>query len=175
MFLAVLVHFAFLATFTWLNVLSFDIWWTFRFECLNTVWKMKHETHFPFRFQMRSQKLGRRFIFYSLYAWSVPTLIVLFGQIVDNVRVLAKFISQPGFGTLKCWFQCKATFPIQHQNFDFLFSLQLLRRTSSSSTVPCLFSSSATSFSSRWQQRRCAEHGTRTIPVCSTANKRWCN
>lgn len=70
---------------------------------------------------MRSQKLGRRFIFYSLYAWSVPTLIVLFGQIVDNVRVLAKFISQPGFGTLKCWFHSKATFPIQHQNFDFLF------------------------------------------------------
>lgn len=28
---AVLVHFAFLATFTWLNVLSFDIWWTFKY------------------------------------------------------------------------------------------------------------------------------------------------
>ncbi len=28
---AVTVHFAFLATFTWLNVLSFDIWWTFKY------------------------------------------------------------------------------------------------------------------------------------------------
>jgi hypothetical protein len=31
---AVTVHFAFLATFTWLNVLSFDIWWTFKYSTL---------------------------------------------------------------------------------------------------------------------------------------------
>lgn len=28
---AVIVHFTFLSTFTWLNVMSFDIWWTFRY------------------------------------------------------------------------------------------------------------------------------------------------
>jgi len=28
---AIIVHFAFLSTFTWLNVMSFDIWWTFRY------------------------------------------------------------------------------------------------------------------------------------------------
>lgn len=94
--LAVLVHFAFLATFTWLNVLSFDIWWTFNDR----------------RLPRRSHQLGRRFIYYSLYAWSVPTLIVLFGQIVDNVRGLANHISQPGFGTLKCWFHTPGSFYI---------------------------------------------------------------
>ena len=29
-YIAFVVHFAFLAAFTWLNVMSFDIWWTFR-------------------------------------------------------------------------------------------------------------------------------------------------
>ncbi len=31
LYAAVIVHFTFLSTFTWLNVMSFDIWWTFRY------------------------------------------------------------------------------------------------------------------------------------------------
>ena len=31
--LAVLVHFACLATFAWLNVLCFDLWWDIRYNC----------------------------------------------------------------------------------------------------------------------------------------------
>jgi hypothetical protein len=53
------------------------------------------------------QQLGRRFIFYSLYAWGVPFIIVLVGQILDNIKNLPPNIVKPGFGQLKCWFLSK--------------------------------------------------------------------
>ena len=48
-------------------------------------------------------QLGRRFIFYSIYAWCVPFLIVIIGQILDNTNS-PDYIIKPGFGGLKCWF-----------------------------------------------------------------------
>jgi hypothetical protein len=61
------------------------------------------------RLPRRNQKLGRRFAYYSLYAWSVPTIIVVFGQIVDNVKGLSEHIYQPQFGIFKCWFHSKCS------------------------------------------------------------------
>lgn len=50
------------------------------------------------------QHLGRRIIFYSIYAWGVPFIIVLVGQILDHVKNLPQHIVTPGFGEVKCWF-----------------------------------------------------------------------
>ena len=49
------------------------------------------------------QHLGRRIIFYSIYAWGVPFVIVLVGQILDHVNV-ASHVVKPNFGVVKCWF-----------------------------------------------------------------------
>lgn len=97
--LAVIVHFTFLSTFTWLNVMSFDIWWTF------SDLRPRNSRH-------GRQHLGRRIIFYSIYAWGVPFIIVLVGQILDHVKNLPQHIVTPGFGEVKCWFFEKEAFLI---------------------------------------------------------------
>ncbi|XP_057366331.1 LOW QUALITY PROTEIN: G-protein coupled receptor Mth2-like [Daphnia carinata] len=155
--LAVVVHFAFLSTFTWLNVMSFDIWWTF--SPLNTSTNAKAAA-VTFWMQMLANKttsssstmtqprdrlptdddymtehsdesglipicdlrprnsrhgrqhLGRRIIFYSIYAWGVPFIIVLVGQVLDHVKNLPQHIVTPGFGEVKCWFFEKEAFLI---------------------------------------------------------------
>jgi hypothetical protein len=48
--------------------------------------------------------LGRRIIFYSIYAWGVPFIIVLVGQVLDHLKNLPQHIVTPGFGEVKCWF-----------------------------------------------------------------------
>lgn len=89
---AVLVHYAFLSAFSWLSVFSFDIWRTFS------------------DLQMPSSRagynqLGIRFICYSVYAWSVPLVIVSVGQILDYyVDDLPRYIVTPQFNGIKCWF-----------------------------------------------------------------------
>ena len=89
LFAAVMVHFTFLSTFTWLNVLSFDIFSEFFFLKKN------------------GKQIDRSFIFYSIYAWGVPFVMVLVGQILDHLKDdLPSNIIKPDFGVLKCWF-CK--------------------------------------------------------------------
>jgi len=91
--LAVTSHFTWLASFTWLNVMSFDIWWTFS--------DLKPRS---LRHHNRRHHLGFRFLMYSLYAWGVPTLIVSVGQILDNVANVPENIIKPDFGVYSCWF-----------------------------------------------------------------------
>lgn len=143
---AVVTHFSFLASFTWLNVMSFDIWMTFNFLSDNvesaTYWlellstssnhprpmasdepqpstKMMDEGvpsdreacdeaesdlgvgGFRARSSRNRHRLGRRFIWYSVYAWGLPLVIVAVGQILDNVPTT---ILRPNFGVVKCWF-----------------------------------------------------------------------
>ena len=48
--------------------------------------------------------VGKRLFFYSMFAWGVPLLIVITGQILQNVDELPSNIVTPGFGLKKCWF-----------------------------------------------------------------------
>jgi len=93
----VVAHFSWLSSFTWLNVISFDIWWTFR------EFKPRSSSHRPGR-----HHLGFRFFVYSLYAWGVPIIIVLIGQILDHTSNLPESIIKPNFGNPRCWFEDKA-------------------------------------------------------------------
>jgi len=92
--LAVIAHFTWLASFTWLNVMSFDIWLTFS--------DLKPRSS---RQNGRRHRLGSRFVFYSIYAWGVPTLIVVIGQILDNSPNVPNNILKPEFGVTRCWFK----------------------------------------------------------------------
>ena len=46
-----------------------------------------------------------RFIFYSLYAWGVPLIIVAIGQILNNAGGVPDGVLKPNFGELKCFFR----------------------------------------------------------------------
>ena len=50
------------------------------------------------------EKLRRRFIFFSLYAWGIPLIIVVIGQIFDNLPDLNPDAIRPNFGQEACWF-----------------------------------------------------------------------
>ncbi|XP_044598091.1 G-protein coupled receptor Mth2-like [Cotesia glomerata] len=81
---------SFLAAFSWLNVMCFDIWWTFR--GYNGVVYINRES------------LGRRkrFLLYSCYAWGLPLLSSLFIFMLDS----KKFIPDewlPHLGETTCW------------------------------------------------------------------------
>lgn len=52
----------------------------------------------------RKGQLTKRFIYYSLYAWGVPLVIVLIGQILERKKTPDSTFVTPGFGTFKCWF-----------------------------------------------------------------------
>jgi len=47
-------------------------------------------------------------VIYSIYAWGIPLIIVLVGQILDWIAIEAENeMIRPKFGFLKCWFMCK--------------------------------------------------------------------
>ena len=52
-------------------------------------------------------QLIRRFLFYSAYGWGVPSVIVLVGQILQNVGNFSDYVVTPGFGIETCWFYGK--------------------------------------------------------------------
>ena len=61
--------------------------------------------------RQNEQLMGRRLCFYSIYAWGVPLLIVIIGQILDNIGDLN--IVTPDFGKRHCWFgKCRLLFTI---------------------------------------------------------------
>ncbi|CAK1580515.1 unnamed protein product [Parnassius mnemosyne] len=58
--LTIVIYFALESAFFWLNVMSFDIWWTFSGKG-----------------GMTSKKMSKRFCAYSLYAFGVPTILTI--------------------------------------------------------------------------------------------------
>jgi len=66
------IHFFYLASFFWMNVMAFDLWKTF------------HKG-----FSLYVYEIHERLPFYALYAWGMPVLIVLTGIILDakNARL----------------------------------------------------------------------------------------
>ncbi|CAD6222672.1 GSCOCG00001084001-RA-CDS [Cotesia congregata] len=65
---------SFLAAFTWLNVMCFDIWWTFR----------------------------QRFLLYSCYAWGLPLFSSLFIFMLDSKKFIPDEWL-PHLGETTCW------------------------------------------------------------------------
>ncbi|XP_060842363.1 G-protein coupled receptor Mth2-like isoform X2 [Rhopalosiphum padi] len=94
-FLAYTLQFTFLASFFWLNIMCFDLWWTF-------------SGFRPLRGNTQENE-ENKFIIYSIYAWGCTTLIsiITFGMdklpylLIDNIR--------PRIGISSCWFGYLAT------------------------------------------------------------------
>ena len=83
--LSIFTHFAFLAAFFWMNVMSFDIFFTFSKGFINSG-------------DRRSS--SRRFRFYSLYAWSAALVIVGAACLTDYA---SDFTYRPLYGVRFCW------------------------------------------------------------------------
>ncbi|XP_055683534.1 G-protein coupled receptor Mth-like [Lutzomyia longipalpis] len=86
---AMFIYFSFLAAFSWLNVMCFDIWWTF-----GTVRNSRG---------MRKTRDGWRFACYSFYAWGIPLLLTLFTYAVDSFEWFPEEY-RPNMGVRSCWF-----------------------------------------------------------------------
>ncbi|CAH0715356.1 unnamed protein product, partial [Brenthis ino] len=66
-----ITYFFFLATFCWMNVMSYDIWWTFR------GYAKSRPIH------RRGEKF--KFFMYCIYAWGVPLLMAAMLVIINNL------------------------------------------------------------------------------------------
>uniref|UniRef100_A0A182LY68 G-protein coupled receptors family 2 profile 2 domain-containing protein n=2 Tax=Anopheles culicifacies TaxID=139723 RepID=A0A182LY68_9DIPT len=90
-----IVYFSFMVSFFWLNVMSFDIYWTFK----GVTGVRSSET--------------KKFLFYSLYAWGCPIMLVLSALVADNTDILPPYL-RPQFGTTRCLF-------VENKLIEFLY------------------------------------------------------
>ncbi|XP_011698574.1 PREDICTED: G-protein coupled receptor Mth2-like [Wasmannia auropunctata] len=86
--LAYIFNFTILSGNFWLNVASFDIWWTFR----------KLNLH-----HLDKGKKKKRFILYSIYAWGITLLLTAACAIMDAPGIPENWI-QPEMCKKKFWF-----------------------------------------------------------------------
>ncbi|XP_033311815.1 G-protein coupled receptor Mth2-like isoform X2 [Bombus bifarius] len=88
--IAFIIHFSFLASFFWLNVMCFDIWWTFGgFRSLHGSVK---------------QRERKKFLIYSVYAWGCASLLTGICAIMDFLPDIPEHFIKPQFGKHNCWF-----------------------------------------------------------------------
>ncbi|XP_053995120.1 G-protein coupled receptor Mth2-like isoform X1 [Hylaeus volcanicus] len=88
--IALVIHFSFLASFFWLNVMCFDIWWTFRgFRSLQGSAK---------------QRERKKFMIYSIYAWGCASILTGISILMHFLPDIPKHFVRPEFGEESCWF-----------------------------------------------------------------------
>ncbi|XP_043263170.1 G-protein coupled receptor Mth2 [Colletes gigas] len=89
--LGIVMYFSFLSTFSWLNIMCFDIWRTFG--------RLRGNVG-------RGRSHDKKFLLYCLYSWGLALTITLFAILSDNVYFLPEYL-KPNFGSLNCWFSSK--------------------------------------------------------------------
>ncbi|XP_024885510.1 G-protein coupled receptor Mth2-like [Temnothorax curvispinosus] len=87
--LAYTALFSFLSAFSWLNVMCFDIWWTFGVLRGSTFTKAAEHR--------------KRFLLYCLYAWGLSFLVSILAIVADSTDILPDYL-QPNIGNSGCWF-----------------------------------------------------------------------
>ncbi|XP_052894771.1 G-protein coupled receptor Mth2-like [Anopheles moucheti] len=90
-----IVYFSFMVSFFWLNVMSFDIYWTFK----GVTGVRSSET--------------KKFLLYSLYAWGCPILLVSTAILADYTDLFPDYL-RPKFGTTRCLF-------VENKLIEFLY------------------------------------------------------
>lgn len=83
--LGYVAYIGFVSSFFWLNVMCFDIWWTFR--GVRGV-------------QRNAQR--KKFIMYSLYGWGCPLCIFTFIYLVDHLPLFDEYM-RPRMGEKTCF------------------------------------------------------------------------
>ncbi|CAL1687354.1 unnamed protein product [Lasius platythorax] len=88
--IAFVTYFFLLASYFWLNVISFDMWQTFR--------KFR-----PLQGNVK-QRERKKIVLYSIYAWGSPIILVVVCGIMEFVPNLSENLIRPRFGVDYCWF-----------------------------------------------------------------------
>lgn len=84
------IYYFFLASFFWMNVVSFDVWRSFR----AVIKELRVSSHRIPR---------RRFCAYSAYSWLLPAALAIFAVKADELD-LVPYDYRPSFGYAFCWF-----------------------------------------------------------------------
>ncbi|XP_072750744.1 G-protein coupled receptor Mth2 [Anoplolepis gracilipes] len=87
--LAYTMLFCFLSSFSWLNVMCFDIWWTFGVLRGSTITKARGHR--------------KKFLLYCLYAWGLSLFLSILAIITDFTDILPDYL-RPDIGSTSCWF-----------------------------------------------------------------------
>ncbi|KAF0761761.1 G-protein coupled receptor Mth2-like, partial [Aphis craccivora] len=109
--LAYTVQFSFLASFFWLNVMCFDLWWTFRLVGIDVYWSEILQTtakkNFisvciftgfrPLRGNIKEHE-AKKFVIYSIYAWGCTAFISIITFGMEQLPYLPSDAIRPGFG-----------------------------------------------------------------------------
>ncbi|XP_043288176.1 G-protein coupled receptor Mth2-like [Venturia canescens] len=92
-FLGFTLLFSWISAFSWLNVMCFDIWWTFGGFGDGDISNSR-----------RSRTHRKRFLMYSLYAWGLAILITVCGIVADETNFFPDNL-RPHVGTDSCTFE----------------------------------------------------------------------
>jgi hypothetical protein len=111
---AILQHFSFIATYSWLNVVCFGVWWMFRYKSIILFFTEFFQLNSFVSLYSSTVSLpthkpiwGKQFFYSSVYGWGIPLVIVVVGQIVQNCDV-PDYIIKPGLASkMYCWFDRK--------------------------------------------------------------------
>ena len=97
------IHFFYLASFFWMNVMAFDLWKTF------------HKG-----FSLYVSEISERLLYYALYAWGMPVIIVVIGIILDATNAHVKPCYGRFFrGCYDVCFHTKNNIPLQGNSLFF--------------------------------------------------------
>ncbi|KAJ1531659.1 hypothetical protein ONE63_000330 [Megalurothrips usitatus] len=104
--IACVVQFSFVACFFWLNVMCINTWYNM---ALRPAQKWCRRTE------------RRRFVLYSMYAWSLPCVLLGVTLVMDLTPTIPSSYVKPHFGVDFCWFQTdRAALPYFYAPVTFL-------------------------------------------------------
>ncbi|XP_050712909.1 probable G-protein coupled receptor Mth-like 1 isoform X2 [Eriocheir sinensis] len=86
--IGVCMYVFFMATFFWLNVLCFELWW----KCAR-----------------QESSSGRRWVWYQVYAWACPLVFGGVSLIMEFAPSISSCYIKPNFGTYSCFFSYSVT------------------------------------------------------------------
>ncbi|KAG0718726.1 G-protein coupled receptor Mth2 [Chionoecetes opilio] len=87
--IGVCMYVFFMATFFWLNVLCFELWW----KCAR-----------------QESSSGRRWMWYQVYAWVCPLMFGGVSLIMEFTSSISSCYIKPNFGTYSCFFSYSVTY-----------------------------------------------------------------
>lgn len=101
-----LIYFSLVSTFLWLNVLCYDIFRSFGYFLLFYLIKTIFNTNSSGRMsrnQRTARYYNRRFIYYSIYAWSAAIALTTTTYLFDKYKWVSRDY-QPKIGETSCFF-----------------------------------------------------------------------
>ncbi|KAL6420598.1 hypothetical protein ACFW04_014643 [Cataglyphis niger] len=99
---AFFIYFCYMASFFWLTVMSFDMWWTFRGFC-------------SLQSNIKQRK-KKKLVFYTLFAWGLSFTFAIISIIMEFSENLPEIL-QPKFRKGHCWFVEYETFVLYFYGF----------------------------------------------------------